>query len=177
MKYKKYVNRNVKKDENLSINSFDNNSDVNYPNINKSLNDDITKIFLQRNYMRTRKIRICSNCKTTETSIWRWSQGKCKLLCNACGLYEKTHRKNRPIAYNESGNPRILKKTEIFNNCVLCDAIITDILPEYKAFCFKCSSISDTIDVESFNFFRVDIRDKKKFGTGGRFYKFKLFDC
>ncbi|KCZ77669.1 hypothetical protein H311_01316, partial [Anncaliia algerae PRA109] len=58
MKYKKYVNRNVKKDENLSINSFDNNSDVNYPNINKSLNDDITKIFLQRNYMRTRKIRI-----------------------------------------------------------------------------------------------------------------------
>ncbi|KAJ7636351.1 hypothetical protein FB45DRAFT_742386 [Roridomyces roridus] len=41
--------------------------------------------------------RQCFNCRTTETSTWRrsnLSQGK--MLCNKCGLYERTHSRSRP---------------------------------------------------------------------------------
>ncbi|KAH8993924.1 hypothetical protein EDB92DRAFT_1851639 [Lactarius akahatsu] len=41
--------------------------------------------------------RWCFNCRAVDTSTWRrssLSQGK--LLCNKCGLYERTHRVARP---------------------------------------------------------------------------------
>lgn len=38
----------------------------------------------------------CSNCETVVTPLWRrGSNGS--YLCNACGLYYKIHRSNRPI--------------------------------------------------------------------------------
>ncbi|TMS37870.1 hypothetical protein L596_004713 [Steinernema carpocapsae] len=38
----------------------------------------------------------CSNCMTTKTTAWRRdSHGK--LVCNACGLYFRLHRTNRPV--------------------------------------------------------------------------------
>ena len=39
---------------------------------------------------------ICSNCKTQTTSLWRRNiQGQ--IVCNACGLYVKLHKKDRPM--------------------------------------------------------------------------------
>uniref|UniRef100_F1L5T3 Box A-binding factor n=1 Tax=Ascaris suum TaxID=6253 RepID=F1L5T3_ASCSU len=38
----------------------------------------------------------CSNCMTTKTTAWRRDQLG-KLVCNACGLYYRLHRTNRPV--------------------------------------------------------------------------------
>uniref|UniRef100_A0A914UN50 GATA-type domain-containing protein n=1 Tax=Plectus sambesii TaxID=2011161 RepID=A0A914UN50_9BILA len=38
----------------------------------------------------------CSNCRTTKTTAWRRDQTG-KLVCNACGLYYRLHRTNRPV--------------------------------------------------------------------------------
>ncbi|KAG8183152.1 hypothetical protein JTE90_029510 [Oedothorax gibbosus] len=39
----------------------------------------------------------CSNCSTTDTTLWRRNtQGE--PVCNACGLYYKLHQVNRPIS-------------------------------------------------------------------------------
>ncbi|KAI9460735.1 hypothetical protein F5148DRAFT_970317, partial [Russula earlei] len=41
--------------------------------------------------------RQCHNCKATETSTWRRSVlSPGKLLCNKCGLFERTHAIPRP---------------------------------------------------------------------------------
>nr|XP_018900892.1 PREDICTED: transcriptional regulatory protein GAT1-like isoform X3 [Bemisia tabaci] len=38
---------------------------------------------------------ICSNCRTTNTSLWRRNASG-EPVCNACGLYYKLHNQNRP---------------------------------------------------------------------------------
>ncbi|KAH7729569.1 GATA zinc finger family protein [Aphelenchoides avenae] len=38
----------------------------------------------------------CNNCNTTKTTAWRRDQDG-KLVCNACGLYYRLHRTNRPV--------------------------------------------------------------------------------
>ncbi|CAK5262320.1 unnamed protein product [Mycena citricolor] len=41
--------------------------------------------------------RRCFNCTTTETSTWRRSNlSPGKVLCNKCGLFERTHARPRP---------------------------------------------------------------------------------
>lgn len=46
--------------------------------------------------------RRCHNCHTTEPPSWRRStlnQGK--IVCNKCGLYERTHLRPRPLRFDE----------------------------------------------------------------------------
>ncbi|KAJ7440271.1 hypothetical protein FB451DRAFT_1058937, partial [Mycena latifolia] len=44
-----------------------------------------------------RACRRCFNCYTTETSTWRHSNlSPGKVLCNKCGLFERTHSRPRP---------------------------------------------------------------------------------
>uniref|UniRef100_A0A183C6Q6 GATA-type domain-containing protein n=1 Tax=Globodera pallida TaxID=36090 RepID=A0A183C6Q6_GLOPA len=38
----------------------------------------------------------CNNCSTTKTTAWR-RDATGKLVCNACGLYYRLHRTNRPV--------------------------------------------------------------------------------
>lgn len=40
--------------------------------------------------------QICSNCKTTQTPLWRRSPVG-ETLCNACGLYMKARNQSRPV--------------------------------------------------------------------------------
>ncbi|KAI5180755.1 hypothetical protein NEOKW01_1039 [Nematocida sp. AWRm80] len=41
---------------------------------------------------------VCENCKTNITPLWRRSDAG-TYLCNACGLYLKIHKKNRPVKF------------------------------------------------------------------------------
>jgi hypothetical protein len=43
----------------------------------------------------------CFNCKTTTTCLWRKSLDKKHHLCNPCSLYERQHRKPRPVNYKD----------------------------------------------------------------------------
>uniref|UniRef100_A0A7E4V245 GATA-type domain-containing protein n=1 Tax=Panagrellus redivivus TaxID=6233 RepID=A0A7E4V245_PANRE len=38
----------------------------------------------------------CANCFTTKTTAWRRNQ-EAQLVCNACGLYFRLHKTNRPV--------------------------------------------------------------------------------
>jgi hypothetical protein len=42
---------------------------------------------------------VCNNCKTQKTCLWRKSLDKKHHLCNPCSLYERQHKKPRPIDY------------------------------------------------------------------------------
>ncbi|KAJ7662553.1 hypothetical protein DFH06DRAFT_987423 [Mycena polygramma] len=48
--------------------------------------------------------RRCFNCCATETSTWRRSSlSPGKVLCNKCGLYERTHQRMRPELPHKRG--------------------------------------------------------------------------
>lgn len=40
---------------------------------------------------------VCANCSTTSTPLWRKDKATGHNLCNACGIYLKTHGKPRPL--------------------------------------------------------------------------------
>ncbi|KAJ7616920.1 hypothetical protein DFH06DRAFT_1012627 [Mycena polygramma] len=50
--------------------------------------------------------RRCFNCCTTETSTWRRSNlSPGKVLCNKCGLFERTHSRARPEQFPHKRGP------------------------------------------------------------------------
>ncbi|KAJ2864488.1 hypothetical protein GGH94_002877 [Coemansia aciculifera] len=55
-------------------------------------------------------LKKCTNCMTAETPSWRRHPDTQALLCNACGLYLRLHRKPRPITIDESGNVQVIRK-------------------------------------------------------------------
>lgn len=74
---------------------------------------------LHKDAKRKPKMRVCSNCSTTTTPSWRRSTDGKKLLCNACGLYQKLHGRPRPYSTTSEGKTKALKsgfdKTKCFN--------------------------------------------------------------
>ncbi|KAJ7827003.1 hypothetical protein B0H14DRAFT_2289802, partial [Mycena olivaceomarginata] len=49
-------------------------------------------------YLRRR----CFTCRTTEPPSWRRSTlNPGKIVCNRCGLYERTHLRARPLRFDE----------------------------------------------------------------------------
>ncbi|KAJ2645198.1 hypothetical protein GGF44_000074 [Coemansia sp. RSA 1694] len=52
----------------------------------------------------------CTNCMTATTPSWRRHPDTQALLCNACGLYLRLHRKPRPITIDDSGNVQVIRK-------------------------------------------------------------------
>jgi len=50
--------------------------------------------------------RRCFNCRTTDTSTWRRSNlSPGKVLCNKCGLFERTHSRPRPEQFPHKRGP------------------------------------------------------------------------
>lgn len=54
-------------------------------------------------------IKRCSNCGATSTPSWRRCPEGKALLCNACGLYQKLHKRPRPVTIDEDGNVRVAR--------------------------------------------------------------------
>ncbi|KAJ1939036.1 Sodium- and chloride-dependent GABA transporter 1 [Kickxella alabastrina] len=52
----------------------------------------------------------CANCSTTDTPSWRRHPETQDLLCNACGLFLRLHRKPRPIALDDEGRVQVIRK-------------------------------------------------------------------
>lgn len=64
---------------------------------------------MHKDSKRKPKMRVCSNCVTTSTTSWRRSTDGKKLLCNACGLYQKLHGRPRPYSTTPDGKTKALK--------------------------------------------------------------------
>ncbi|CAG9460836.1 unnamed protein product [Pedinophyceae sp. YPF-701] len=41
--------------------------------------------------------KVCANCHTTSTPLWRKDKQTGTLMCNACGIYFKNHGRHRPV--------------------------------------------------------------------------------
>lgn len=53
--------------------------------------------------------KICSNCGSISTPSWRRCPEGRNLLCNACGLYQKLHRRPRPLRIREDGSVQVIR--------------------------------------------------------------------
>ncbi|KAJ2774013.1 hypothetical protein IWQ56_000769 [Coemansia nantahalensis] len=54
--------------------------------------------------------KCCANCLTATTPSWRRHPDTQELLCNACGLYLRLHRRSRPITLDEAGQVQVIRK-------------------------------------------------------------------
>ncbi|KAI8350381.1 hypothetical protein BD560DRAFT_427402 [Blakeslea trispora] len=57
----------------------------------------------------------CTNCHNSSSPSWRRSiskDTKGNLLCNACGLYEKTAKKKRMLLIQPDGNTKVIRKRD-----------------------------------------------------------------
>ncbi|XP_024915357.1 erythroid transcription factor [Cynoglossus semilaevis] len=58
----------------------------------------------------------CVNCDTAETTLWR-KNSEGQLVCNACGLYYKLHKVNRPLTLK---NDKIQTRKRKVTNHGMC---------------------------------------------------------
>lgn len=42
-------------------------------------------------------VKVCENCGTTTTPLWRKDRASGMMMCNACGIFFKHHQKHRPV--------------------------------------------------------------------------------
>ncbi|KAF9975303.1 Transcription factor GATA-5 [Actinomortierella ambigua] len=63
----------------------------------------------------------CTNCMTMNTPSWRRCPEGRRLLCNACGLFEKLHGRPRPTYQAKDGSIKIQRTTLPHDPCIRCD--------------------------------------------------------
>lgn len=90
-------------------------------------------------------VKICANCQTQNTPSWRRSLDKKVVLCNACGLYQRLHNKDRPFYMNFDGKTKAIKPA---TNTSLCYRCKKSIHPGYG----YTDKFSGLCDICSFHF-------------------------
>ncbi|KCZ81797.1 hypothetical protein H312_00694 [Anncaliia algerae PRA339] len=71
-----------------------------------------------------KRIRVCQNCKVTNSPSWRKSPCGKYILCNACGLYAKLHNRSRPFVSMRDGRTKVIKRhTPQAISCYFCKEI------------------------------------------------------
>ncbi|KAI8372530.1 hypothetical protein EDC96DRAFT_572755 [Choanephora cucurbitarum] len=68
-----------------------------------------------RKQSRHKDKKRCTNCHASTSPSWRRSiskDTKGNLLCNACGLYEKTAKKKRMLLTQPDGNTKVIRKRD-----------------------------------------------------------------
>lgn len=73
--------------------------------------------------------KICSNCGSFSTPSWRRCPEGRNLLCNACGLYQKLHKRPRPLMIREDGSVQVIRSVnssilQVCQNCKTTDTPI-----------------------------------------------------
>ncbi|KNZ47056.1 hypothetical protein VP01_670g4 [Puccinia sorghi] len=93
---------------------------------------------------------ICFNCKGTQTPLWRRGPSD-ELLCNACGVFYKVHKKHRPAALSNNnkhlGNLTSTSKSDPSHagtaiQCTNCNATATPMwrkAPDGSLLCNACA--------------------------------------
>jgi len=72
--------------------------------------------------------KICSNCGSISTPSWRRCPEGKSLLCNACGLYQKLHKRPRPLRIREDGSVQVIRNATMLKNvCQNCKTTETTI--------------------------------------------------
>jgi hypothetical protein len=56
------------------------------------------------------QVKVCFNCGTTSTPLWRKDKTLDIIMCNACGIYFKNHGRHRPVSLSQSTPQKIGKK-------------------------------------------------------------------
>lgn len=54
--------------------------------------------------------KVCFNCGTTSTPLWRKDKTLDIIMCNACGIYFKNHGKHRPVSLSQASPTKQGKK-------------------------------------------------------------------
>lgn len=54
--------------------------------------------------------KVCYNCGTTSTPLWRKDKTLNIIMCNACGIYYKNHGRHRPVSLSQSSPGKSAKK-------------------------------------------------------------------
>jgi len=93
---------------------------------------------------------ICFNCRGTQTPLWRRGPSD-ELLCNACGVFYKVHKKHRPAALSNNnkhfGNSTSTCKSDPSHGgttiqCTNCNATATPMwrkAPDGSLLCNACA--------------------------------------
>ncbi|CAO3643243.1 unnamed protein product [Cunninghamella blakesleeana] len=82
---------------------------------------------LQQFHHPTKKARVkdngkkkCTNCGATKTPSWRRSIEGSKLLCNACGLYEKVNGRKRIVYIQRDGSAKVARGNNQYRTQQIC---------------------------------------------------------
>ncbi|VDK23837.1 unnamed protein product [Taenia asiatica] len=72
-----------------------------WPVSNKPLKQDLSAWellgMLAYSCRKPERVTVCANCQTSATTLWR-RNAEGEPVCNACGLYFKLHKVNRPLS-------------------------------------------------------------------------------
>ncbi len=97
--------------------------------------------------------KICSNCGSISTPSWRRCPEGRNLLCNACGLYQKLHRRPRPLRIREDGSVQVIRNLHSNNPQFLskCESCGCTESPNWisdgkgQLLCAACCSLPDEL--------------------------------
>ncbi|GAA49239.1 GATA-binding factor A [Clonorchis sinensis] len=86
----------------------------------RSVRSNLNKTLLSRRSVARRIGLVCTNCETTQTTLWRRNADG-QPVCNACGLYQKLHGRTRPSSMRKDAiqtRKRKSKKRRDYNLAV-----------------------------------------------------------
>ncbi|VDD80077.1 unnamed protein product [Mesocestoides corti] len=72
------------------------------------------------------RITICTNCQTSATTLWR-RNAEGEPVCNACGLYFKLHRVNRPLSMKKDAIQKRKRGKKKFDKREACGSFVRQV--------------------------------------------------